>query len=208
MITTETINKSAPSSRHYHALLHRLQLTSNLSKLAATIGVTGCERRAGVTTVACNMAHAAAEIVSGKVLLVDTNVTNPGVARAFRLKPAGSGFLGCLQSDNSVFDEISETHVPNLSVLPALRAVPGRDLAFELGVFEEIVDTLKHSFHLIIFDLPPVQLPSTTYSLAGSLDGVLLVVDADRSKTSVTTAHKHLINARANVLGAVYNKHS
>jgi Mrp family chromosome partitioning ATPase len=56
-------------------------------------------------------------------------------------------------------------------------------------------------------DLPTVE-SSLCFVTAGSLSGVLLVVEAERTRTETAIrAKQRLIDARASVLGVILNKH-
>src|SRR4051812_47035121 len=65
-------------SAHYRALLQRIQaanLSGSITETIEAIGVTSPERGAGVSTVAFNIAVAAARAEMGPVLYVDADIT-------------------------------------------------------------------------------------------------------------------------------------
>jgi Mrp family chromosome partitioning ATPase len=67
--------------------------------------------------------------------------------------------------------------------------------------------TLKRDFPLIFVDLPAVDQPGACLSLVGKLDGVLLVLEAERVRSHVALQTKRLLEeSHANVLGVVFNK--
>ncbi|MBC7954188.1 MAG: hypothetical protein H7Z12_20530 [Rhodospirillaceae bacterium] len=60
---------------------------------------------------------------------------------------------------------------------------------------------------LIILDTPPVLSSPLAQALAPTVDGVILVVEAERTRTEVARAAQHALTmAGANILGVVLNK--
>jgi Mrp family chromosome partitioning ATPase len=65
----------------------------------------------------------------------------------------------------------------------------------------------KEHFRLVVMDLPPPTEAGLALSLAAALDGVVLVVEADRTPWDAARRAKAvLVQSRANVLGVVLNK--
>ena len=59
----------------------------------------------------------------------------------------------------------------------------------------------------ILFDLPSCDTPGATLSVAGLLDGVCMVVEAERVRSEVALRTKELLTrGGANLVGAVMNK--
>lgn len=193
-------------SEHYYALLRRLQAVGDsASHHSPAFGITSCQARAGVTTVAANLALAAASVNPGRVLLVDANVSKPAIGKVFRTS-AEAGLVDVLAGDKPAFDCVTETSWPNLTLMLAGRTQSGREPTYDASAIDEMLDTLKHVFQTIIFDLPPVHPLTNCYSLAGRLDGVLLVTVEGLDQQQGAEALQHLADVKANVLGAVYNK--
>ena len=67
--------------------------------------------------------------------------------------------------------------------------------------------SLENDFGFIVADLPTVE-SSLCFVSAGLLSGVLLVMEAERTRSDIAArANQRLVDARANVLGIVLNKH-
>ena len=196
----------SPLSDYYQSLLHNLrsqQVTG--SETLRALGVTSCTRGEGVSTTVLNLAHESALDAGSRVLLVDLSASQSS-ARRLLGQPPLPGLSDSLLGDFDQNDCVVETAEDHLFVLGAgslreqLAAV---DPARAAGVIER----LKTSFSFIVFDLPPVSEPSGCCAFAGCLDGIVLVVEAERVRSQVARrAKQQLVNANGNLLGVVLNK--
>src|SRR5450755_2708786 len=74
-----------PGAEYFDALLWRLfDRREDAHGLGYLMGVTGCARHSGVSTVAANLAIRAADHGLGPVLLVDANDQHPQLNRMFK----------------------------------------------------------------------------------------------------------------------------
>jgi Mrp family chromosome partitioning ATPase len=70
-----------------------------------------------------------------------------------------------------------------------------------------VLESLKGSADILIFDSPPIQAFTDSAILSSFLDGTLLVIDAGHSRRgSVRQGREALAKAGANVLGVVLNR--
>ena len=70
------------------------------------------------------------------------------------------------------------------------------------------VASLKDEFDLVVFDMPPAGEASSTTRLAGRLDGVLLVVEAEQATVEDALRTKQLLTrCGARLVGAIMNKY-
>lgn len=97
-------------------LLSKIErLPDELGLPAPRIALTACQRRQGVSTVAFQLATAAAEKFD--VLLVDANATRPGLANLLNVLPS-PGLTEVLTKQQEVTEAIRKTQQPGLSVVP------------------------------------------------------------------------------------------
>lgn len=223
--TTSAPTESGTSTlvdQHYQALARRLQNASvprraeettngehSSPGVVGSIGITSSRRGEGVSTVAANLALAAAEMSLGPVLLVDANIPNPDIAKMFQIDPASSekGLIDVLLGEDHE-DLVVETSVPNLSVMLPGTIGRNRQLLNERPAIQRAIEKLREDYEWIIFDLPPATELSECFALSGQLDSVLVVVQADGPpKETVRRACRELEIAGAKVLGAVLNQH-
>lgn len=164
------------------------------------IGVTGFARGAGVSTLAAGLAAAFSEMGDGKVLLVDANLGSGEVHPFFKGRPAGS-----LTNPLHIAGEIA----PAADNLYLATVAPQSDSPTPLGLkrFFDLVPNLKGSdFDYIIFDMPPLGQMSPTLGMAGFMDKLLLVVEAEKNDREVVKrGHAELVAGHDNV-SVVFNK--
>jgi polysaccharide biosynthesis transport protein len=164
------------------------------------VGVTALNDGAGSSTLAAGLAAALSETGDGKVLLVDVNVADGEVHPFFAGRPA-LPLSSALQSSTPADSPTENLYVATIA--PA-NAHPTR---VGLKRFFALMPNLKASdFDYVIFDLPPVNQTSPAVGLAGFMDKVLLVVEAEKnSRDSVKRGYRELTDVRADV-AVVLNK--
>ncbi len=192
---------SSPEGAPYAMLIRRLTTTVT----SQAIGLTSCAHGEGVSTVATNLSVAAAGESARPVLLVDTDATQSQTQSTFGLPP-GPGFVDALSGENKLLDCIQTTSIPNLHVMGPGTTEFTLGAAGGPGTFCSLIETLKLEYSWVLFDLPIVS-ECHFPTLISSLDGILLVVEAERLRRQVVMrAKQQLENNDANVLGVVFNK--
>jgi capsular exopolysaccharide synthesis family protein len=170
-----------------------------------TLGVTSCLRGEGVSTVAAGLAAAAA--VDGQSLvLVDANLERPALHRVFHLD-SSPGLADALRGDARLEELVQASTLTNLSILTAGTIQSSGAWCCESSMLTALVQALKRAFPLVLFDLPALETGSITTACAGLLDGLLLVVEAQRAPWKVVQREKELLTrAGVPLIGAVLNK--
>jgi capsular exopolysaccharide synthesis family protein len=194
---------------YYASLLRLAEAQQNAAGLANyVLGVTSCGRGQGVTTVAVNLAIVAARNGARRVLLIDANSQNPGVAKCLGLKPQ-AGLADVVGGSVLLGETLQPTSIAGLSVLTPGSGTKKLGSDFSVAEVSALLDELRNEFDLIIFDLPQADELSECYAFAEMLDGLFLVVEAGRVDVAVARRVKQrLDHCQANLLGAIYNKHS
>jgi protein-tyrosine kinase len=209
VVTNGKATDRSKLSAHYRALVQHIQaanIAATPNQTIETIGVTSCARGAGVSTVAFNVAVAAARADMGPVLLVDTDITK----QADRHLIPGSPTLGLADALADVADPmdcIVNMPIANLSIVAGRGKAMHDDLTFDPFKTAELLSDYKCHFKLVIVDIPaPTELNGSIF-LAGKLDGVVLVIESELSdsRTAIRTKQQ-LVDANANLLGVVLNK--
>jgi len=175
------------------------QLSSCKSPLGGPIrslGVTSCCRQEGKSTVAAQLANIAAEGL--RVLLIDANGAWSNVRRAMQ----EAAYPGMAQLDDTRSDETHQRH----NVPPHVLQEALGNGSCEADQRRELLQTLTSKYDLLIADLPAVNAPGSM-EWAPTLDGMLLIVEAERVRWQVAARGVRLLEqAGGRVLGSVINK--
>lgn len=169
-----------------------------------TVVVTSPVPEDGKTTVACNLAMAQAQ--SGRrVLLIDANLRKPELQRVFEGVPP-HGLSNILVGEGNLSGSITKTKIPNLDVLGSGPLPPNPVDLLSGNRWRDLLKDAQSLYDQIIIDTPPVLLASDSGVLATTVDGVILVVRANRNSRGVAKRACTLLgNVNAHLFGAVLN---
>lgn len=207
----ETNGKAASGKliSHYRALVQHIQaanLSAPANETIETVGIVSCAPGAGVSTIARNIAIAAAGTGIGRVLLIDADVTKPA-DRHLAVESPALGLADALSEAIDPMDCVIATRIHNLSMVAGRGSAKRDGSDFAPFKAAELVNEYRGVFKLVIVDIPaPSELNGSIY-LAGQLDGVILVIESELSDSRQAVRMKQqLVDANANLLGAVLNK--
>ncbi len=199
------VRQTSEAQQYYLTLLRSLSLSTGMAENPiTTLGVTSCYPGEGVSTVAAQLSVAAAT-TGMRVLLVDLNWKRPTIHQAFDVQ-RGPGLSEALANDGREEPPIQASHIPNLSLLTIGNFVGDFNLAISLERMAGLIQSLRN-YELIVFDLCESAEAGPSLSLSSLLEGVLLVIEAERVRWEVALRVKELlVRSGANVLGTVLNK--
>jgi Mrp family chromosome partitioning ATPase len=173
---------------------------NNLKHRPKLVAVTGCGEAGGTSTIAGGLAAALAETGDGKVLLVDMNGSHAAIHPFFEGRPICT-VAEALQGETSVPPASENLYLAKADTRNggSLQLVPRR--------FCDLVPHFKASIYdYIVFDMPPLDQSCAALAIAGSVDKVLLVVEAGKThREAVKRTFGELLAARANV-SCILNK--
>ena len=169
-----------------------------------TVTVTSSRPNGGKTTVACNLATAAA--TSGRhVLLVECDMRHRSVAAVLGAR-GSAGLYGVLSGRVALDDAVTPTKEKNLHFLDVEPGIPNPPDVIASKRFRKLVQTLRGEYDFVIFDTPPVGGFVDAAELAALTDGTLFVVRENFTRREVAKeALDQLRKAGANVIGSVMN---
>jgi protein-tyrosine kinase len=199
-------NFSPEVQQHYRAMLRQLGWPHSEGRpVPQVIGITACNSGQGTTTVACQLAATAAAMASNRVLIVDANVAHPGVARQFDVE-ASPGFVEIVLQGSLEGIAALGCDVSRLWILPTGSATQSGEQVYDSPALSGLVEELKNEFDLVVFDLPPAGAALAPLRLAELMDGVLLVVEADRgSWEDARRVRDFLSHSKVRLAGTVLN---
>jgi len=157
----------------------------------------------GVTTVALGLASALSRERDSRVLLVEVNLRSPSLRAVLPVK-TDLGMVDLAAGRATPEALVSRVEGLHFSVIVAGLAEPQ---PVNLEVVETLLSRLRPQYDFIVLDAPPVNRYADTSVLATKVDGVILVVEADRTAVAeAETAKRQLDKVGARILGVVLNR--
>lgn len=203
----------SPITEAYRVLRTNIQFSS-LSNPSTGLGtgpsarllVTSAGPGEGKTTTACNLAVTMAQ-AGKRVILTDTDLRRPSIHRFFGV-PNQFGLTSLLlDGDLSVEDALIESTVSGLRLLPSGPLPPNPAELLGSEPMKRLVDQLKELADVIIFDSPPALAVADATILGSLCSGVVLVVDAGRTRSDMVQRGKETLEqVGLKVLGVVLNR--
>jgi capsular exopolysaccharide synthesis family protein len=177
-------------------------LQSANGKMPRSLAVSSARSGEGKTGVAASLATSFTE-TGQRVLLIDGDIRKPDVGQLFKL-PRHERLGQALLAEKPLEELVLASVVPNLDVLPT---TTGNGWVTRLLTPERATRLLEEAsrvYDVVIVDCPPVLAVADALVWAGAVDAVICTVLAHRSdRGAVWAAHRRLLEAKANVIGAV-----
>ena len=166
--------------------------------------VTSPTPRDGKTTVATSLAISIAQ--SGrKVLLIDTDLRRPRVHKAFEI-PGSIGATSVIIGEKSLGEAASPTMVAGLDVLPCGPIPPNPSELLHGRGFQRLLAEAREKYDRVILDSPPIGAVTDAAIIAPQVDGVIVVVKANRTtRDGLVATVRQLSSVGSVILGSVVN---
>lgn len=160
----------------------------------------------GCTTTAVNLAKALARDEKIKVLLIDGNLRSSSLHQVFGLDNK-NGLSNILRGENDTEQAIKKPDIDNLFVVTSGKDAGHPGSIFDSQALRLLLDQLKNRFDFVILDAPPVTLYPDSINLCSKVDGVIFVVEAEKTRwEAAQEAKERLRAAGAKILGGVLSK--
>jgi len=208
------------AAESYKTLRTHLDLTG-LRKVGNCIVITSASPQEGKTQTLANLGISLAQ--SGqKVLIVGSDFRKPMIYKLFGLKRSPGlteVLVGKLSWKDAIktevdmliggleYEQILKTQgIENLRIITCGERAPNPAELLSFPEIDALIEELKDSFDVILFDSPPVLPVTDSAVLAAKVDGVILVYQAGRtSRHALNRARIQLENVDAKILGVVIN---
>jgi non-specific protein-tyrosine kinase len=136
-----------------------------------------------------------------RVIVVDGDLRRPQQHEIFGLANS-RGLTDWLSEGNAPF--LQETSVPGLRVLTSGPLPPNPVAVLSSNRLSELLKTLYAEADYVLCDAPPVLAVTDAALWAGKVDGVLLVINAGRTKREQARRSREVLEkVRAHIVGAV-----
>lgn len=203
--------KSTISSKTAYAAIEGNLLTAAQGQEKKTFLLTSSVSGEGKTFTTLVMAQALAAHSNAKVLLVEGNVYNPQLDKAFNLKKPELGVFEYFSSEREAKDFIVSSGHENIFLMPlSEQKNVNADRCFHHDLFATQLEKLKQShFDYVLLDGTAIMGSSEALAIAKFFDSVILVIECEKTKWEVVQlASEKLTMVKAKQLGSVLNKRS
>lgn len=194
---------ASAAAEAYRTLRTNIQFSS-LDKPIHTLLVTSTAPDEGKSTTLANLAVTMAQ-AEQRVLLVDCDLRRPSLHQLFGVSNE-QGLTSAILEQGEAPLPIQPTAVPGLSLLPSGPLPPRPADLLGSRRMEALIARLRAEADIVLFDTPPVVAVTDAAVLATRMDGVLLVLQAGRTRRDrAREARQKLEKVKANIIGVVLN---
>ena len=195
-IYTENINRIRSSLQYADGgkPLNVVQLTSSVEG-------------EGKSTLSFNLALACAHM-GKKTLIIDADMRRPQLHRVVKNFKGKLGFSDWLNGNCSLAESISVCkYNKDLHVIPSGSRTDSPLELLSSNALDKVIITLKDHYDQVIIDSPPILPVADSIVISRKVDGVILVVEAQRTETKVAQeALSQLQEAGVVPIGTVLSK--
>jgi capsular exopolysaccharide synthesis family protein len=167
--------------------------------------IAGLAPNEGKTTVALNLAASAAKGLDSSVILLDADLRKRGLTSLLGLQKS-PGLSDLLVGETKIKNILVQTEIKGLNIIPAgLNASSPAELIESNGMKRLLIllgTTGKFSY--IILDSPPLIAASEATILSHIVDGIILVVMAEKTRRDVVKRELLSLD-QTKILGVVLN---
>jgi capsular exopolysaccharide synthesis family protein len=180
-------------------------LLSNPGSPPKTVLVTGPDKNAGKTFVACNLAVSLAEL-GKKILIIDADLRNPQIHRIFRYKNK-LGLSNILAGQAGLEGStVYTTPLPNVFVMLAGPPCPAPAELLGSRQMEKFLTTCTEHFDYVLLDSAPLLPVFDSHVLTAKCDASLLVVRSGHtSRFAVKSSLDFIDRVGGKISGVVLN---
>jgi capsular exopolysaccharide synthesis family protein len=207
-LDSHLVSLTAPSSfaaEQYQGLrltVERLSRSRDMKVLAVSSPAAGD----GKTLTAINLAGALARGGEGRVLLIDADLRRPTVARQLAIADTRLGLADALTDIHlALADVVKPLDEFNLDVITAGTARSSISQILRSPRLDSFIQEARQRYAYIVLDTPPLLPVFDSALLAKSVDGVLMVVSANRTPRKLLGEALNMLDP-AKVLGIVFNR--
>jgi capsular exopolysaccharide synthesis family protein len=170
------------------------------------IGVTSSVQSEGKSSTACNTAYALSE-AGYRVVLLEADLRRPSVGAKLGIART-PGITNLLISRGEYKEALQQCALaPKLDILTSGDIPPNPSELLASPRMEELVEELRGKYDYIVVDLPPVTVVSDALAMSKLLDGMVVVVRADRSdRQMLAEAMRQLKMVGVRILGFAYRE--
>lgn len=198
-------HRNSAAARAFDLLRTRLRQTTlehGWVNIAITAPTSGC----GNSFSATNLALSLSRVPGSRTVLMDMNLRNPGLARAFDMDAPGamSDLLGGRTSLGQQMVRVSDTLALGLNNQVEVNAAE----ILQDSTTAETLLRMRASLQpeIVLYDMPPMLEHDDLSAFLPQLDGVLLISDGSQTMARHLRECERMLEGQAPLLGIVLNR--
>lgn len=165
----------------------------------------GSRSNEGTSTIARQLAKTVSLRIGKSVLLIDLDRSRPNLHVYAGLQPEEESNTG--DASGGMGNTLCRVEDTSLYVMPLFKTSKVTPRTLESAKESGFWEPLRERFELIIVDSPPATKFPDGPAIVSQVDGVVLVVEAEKTAWQVALSVKEkIIKHGGNILGIVFNK--
>lgn len=170
------------------------------------ISFTSCTPNEGKSSVTFNLSVSLAE-AGKKVLMIDADMRKSVLVGRYKIGGVEKGLAHYLTGQNT-FDEVCmQTDIEGMDIILSGKFVPNPAELLGSENFEKLISECREKYDYVIVDTPPLGSVIDSAVVAKSVDGAVIVIEADAINYHfVQNIKKQLEKSGVKILGTVLNK--
>ena len=203
---------SASSSRFSEMVVEKeIRIYQNLAAVAAdstkkVIQFIGSREGEGTSTVVREFAKVSATKFGRLVLLLDADRYRPTLHLFFNIHQE-CGWQEVVRDNGPIEKALYQIGETRLFISPSSRNFASNPRIFNSLLIDVFWKKLKQRFDLVLVDSPPATTSTDGLAISSKVDGVVLVVEAEKTRWPVAeNVRDRIKSSGGNILGIVLNK--
>ena len=166
----------------------------------------GSREGEGTSTVVREFARVSARKFDKKVLLLDADQYHPSQHLFFDIQPEW-GWQEVLRDQQPIDKALYQIGDTRLSISPSSQYSASNPENLNSLLIDIFWKKLRQRFDLILVDSPPATTSPDGLAMCSKVDGIILVVEAEKTRWPVAENTKNrILNSGGKILGIVLNK--
>ncbi len=191
-------------SETYRGIRTRILFSTTETQPKSILMVSAMESE-GKTISSANLAVIMARTGS-RVLLLDCDMRKPRLNTIFSIERE-KGVSNILVNDCSISDALRKTDIENLDMIPCGQIPPNPSELLGSKAMKEMLATLSRDYDRIVIDSPPVSAVTDAVVLSKAVDGVVVVLQANKTERVVAQrAIEQMQAVKAHIFGIILNR--
>jgi len=185
--------------------LRNVVTTHNLVDSLHSVVITSCMPGEGKTTVSLNLSAIVAKGLDDSVVLVDADVRRLNLTSLLGLRDA-PGLMDILEGKAPIEETLVATEIEGLTIIPGgTQSVNPAELIASIRM-RDFVQQLEQRYRdsYVFIDSTPIVSTSEANILSHMVDGIIVVILADKTRRDVVKMELKSINSEK-ILGVVLN---